>query len=667
MLNRFPLHTFVSRAMLTSAMLFANLALAQTETTKPDALLAIDMNRSEVAEKINRAWVHEIPFAQRASLREKLGSLRADELLAASLAGSFEGVLEVLASASTSIAAERYVPALGSAKTLFATRHDLPAALLSAQSADRAKAVGETARDLVYTPLTPCRLFDSRDGQPSAVGQLGGVFSNQMTRLITSGDKCGIPGFAGGRGALFLTFHAYNHNPSALGVIGFMKSGTPFSGLAATWTGSNWLTGSYITEVDTFGGFDIFVGNNVPMTADVVVDVVGSFQPANRNGEGLRVVSSTAPGFSAPNIVNGSATNIAQLGIAGATIAGGGAAPATVGGAASPNTVSGHFGTIGGGRGNVATAEATVAGGRSNTAGQIGATVGGGASNLADCDYATIGGGQANTASGCWSTVAGGRENVASGIYYSTVGGGRGHRASGDYAVVSGGFTNAAAGNQSTISGGANNSAQGQIATISGGSNNSASGLFATIPGGTLNVAGDYSFAVGTRAKATHSNAFVWGGNTGADTNSPGPGTFMVYAPSGATIGTASGTCTLTNSTGWSCTSDRNLKTAFAKVSPRAVLQRLIAMPVTTWSMQGSFVRQMGPTAQDFSHAFGLGASATSINHVDAQGVAFAAIQGLNQKLVEESKAKDAKLAVQTEKLSKLERELANIKRKLGL
>jgi hypothetical protein len=104
-------------------------------------------------------------------------------------------------------------------------------------------------------------------------------------------------------------------------------------------------------------------------------------------------------------------------------------------------------------------------------------------------------------------------------------------------------------------------------------------------------------------------------------------------------------------------------------------------MPVATWSMVGSSVRQMGPMSQDFKSAFGLGSTDTHINSVDAQGVAFAAIQGLNQKLVAESaalkaegKAKDAKMAAQGREIVTLQktndailRELAAIKKKLGL
>lgn len=58
-------------------------------------------------------------------------------------------------------------------------------------------------------------------------------------------------------------------------------------------------------------------------------------------------------------------------------------------------------------------------------------------------------------------------------------------------------------------------------------------------------------------------------------------------------------------------------------------------MPIQRWNMktQDPSIRHIGPMAQDFHAAFGLGESDRRINTVDADGVALAAIQGLNQKL----------------------------------
>jgi len=59
--------------------------------------------------------------------------------------------------------------------------------------------------------------------------------------------------------------------------------------------------------------------------------------------------------------------------------------------------------------------------------------------------------------------------------------------------------------------------------------------------------------------------------------------------------------------------------------------------------------------AQDFKAAFGLGESDTGITTVDADGVALAAIQGLNQKLTSELKQKDTEITELKTRLQKLE------------
>jgi len=62
-------------------------------------------------------------------------------------------------------------------------------------------------------------------------------------------------------------------------------------------------------------------------------------------------------------------------------------------------------------------------------------------------------------------------------------------------------------------------------------------------------------------------------------------------------------------------------------------------------------VCHVGPTAQDFMAAFGLGASERHIGTVDAEGVALAAIQGLYQMVQE----KDAKIEALEARLAALE------------
>ena len=84
----------------------------------------------------------------------------------------------------------------------------------------------------------------------------------------------------------------------------------------------------------------------------------------------------------------------------------------------------------------------------------------------------------------------------------------------------------------------------------------------------------------------------------------------------------------------WTSASDRNVKEGFSAIAPEAVLAKVAALPITQWKykVEREGVRHIGPVAQDFYHAFGLGDSDKAIGTVDEGGVALAAIQGLNQE-----------------------------------
>jgi hypothetical protein len=100
--------------------------------------------------------------------------------------------------------------------------------------------------------------------------------------------------------------------------------------------------------------------------------------------------------------------------------------------------------------------------------------------------------------------------------------------------------------------------------------------------------------------------------------------------------------------------SDRNVKQDFAAVSPQEVLAKVTALPIQTWSYTNHpGAKHIGPMAQDFHAAFGLGTDDRHIATVDADGVALAAIQGLNQK-VEEKNAEIADLKARLEKLERM-------------
>lgn len=301
---------------------------------------------------------------------------------------------------------------------------------------------------------------------------------------------------------------------------------------------------------------------------------------------------------------------------------------------------------------------AVVAGGRDNDATAAGATVGGGINNQAgSIDNETI----ASNA-----TVAGGRANQATAIS-ATVGGGEENQATSNDATVGGGGFNKATGVHATVAGGIDNEATAGNATVGGGTGNEATGSSATIPGGIGNTAvGVVSFAAGRSAKANNRGAFVWSDSRTDDfTSNPGgpvsgENTFHVQTRNGARFVTAAGTTYLDgSSTGWQTSSSRAVKTNVEPVDPEAVLAGVASLEVSTWEYRdeaggGLGTRHMGPMAEDFHATFDdLGDDDTSINSINADGVAFAAIQGLAERLDETA----ANLAEKDDRIDELEAE----------
>jgi trimeric autotransporter adhesin len=229
------------------------------------------------------------------------------------------------------------------------------------------------------------------------------------------------------------------------------------------------------------------------------------------------------------------------------------------------------------------------------------------------------------------------------------------------------------------------------------------------------------AFAAGRRARVNHFGAFVWSDGQNASFASAGENTFNIRAAGGMHlngdtsqffgssvrqminlwgtaygIGVQSSTCYFrtddTGSFSWFrggthanaanapgtggvemmrlnsgglrvngtfvSASDQALKENFGAVNPREVLEKVAALHLSEWNYkQDPGTRHVGPMAQDFHAAFGVGTDDKTIATVDADGVALAAIQGLNQKV--ESQA--AILQAKDHQIARLETELAEL------
>jgi hypothetical protein len=111
--------------------------------------------------------------------------------------------------------------------------------------------------------------------------------------------------------------------------------------------------------------------------------------------------------------------------------------------------------------------------------------------------------------------------------------------------------------------------------------------------------------------------------------------------------------------TSWSVTSDRNAKTDIAEIDHRQTLRNVTQLPVTSWEYTHDPNRRyVGPMAQDFHTAFGLGHDDKHIGTLDTDGVALSALKGL----IAELRERQERSAAQARRLAELEAELQTLR-----
>jgi hypothetical protein len=298
-----------------------------------------------------------------------------------------------------------------------------------------------------------------------------------------------------------------------------------------------------------------------------------------------------------------------------------------------------------------------------------------------------------------YSAICGGaRNHIFDETQYAFIGGGWGNQigTNSPHCTVPGGGINliSSFNEGATIGGGTINNIETNSggATIGGGSHNyigdnapnaTIGGGFAnqiisgaaggTIPGGLGNaVYGRCSLAAGASVAAQYDGTFVWGdASTWASSlYTTGPNQFVVRASGGIWLGTNNNEyippghfletqtgAYLTSGGCWSTCSDRHAKRDFQPVNPAELLKKVAGLPLSSWSYRAEApsVRHLGPVAQDFYAAFGLGEDERHISSVDEEGVALGALQGLYQVV----KEKEAEVAALQKRVKALERQVA--------
>lgn len=464
-----------------------------------------------------------------------------------------------------------------------------------------ASSASAQVQNQVFTTIAPCRLIDTRT---AALGKMSAnearpfnIFGNLAAQGGPAGG-CALPAFTAD-GVSRVQALAINYVAVLAEAQGNLKAwptdlaepSASIINFAALAPPTNLANGTITAVRQDVAGSDFTI--RASQKVHVVADVVGYFQRQAMRTE-ITGDESLNPGKT-PNMIGGASINSVTSPAIGATIAGGGQQL----GAAAKNAVTDDFGTVGGGRFNQA------------------------------------GDGLGSTSDRILATVCGGNQNKASG-------------------------------GSSTVAGGGNNTASGAASAIGGGVGNQAAGIDATVPGGSNNFAsGDFSFAAGHGAKvgAAHDGSFLFADNSPAgpnfDFDSSAANQFLVRAVGGTTFFSSTalttGVSLPAGSGAWGAVSDRAVKENLRPLDPKQIAAKVAALPIGEWNYrtQDDSVRHVGPMAQDFRAAFGLGEDDKHISTIDADGVALAAIKGLHAMV----KEKDAEIAALRRQLQAQARE----------
>ena len=187
-----------------------------------------------------------------------------------------------------------------------------------------------------------------------------------------------------------------------------------------------------------------------------------------------------------------------------------------------------------------------------------------------------------------------------------------------------------------------------------------ASGASAIALGAGHDAAGVGSVALGTRATTTAgaTGSFVYGDRSSPNqVQSFAPNEFLVRAAGGTYIysnaSLSTGVKLAPSANAWSSLSDVNSKEHFRDLDGIDVLAKLAQMPIREWNYkaQDTAIRHVGPTAQDFHAAFGLGEDPLRISTIDADGIALAGVKALAL----ENQSLKAELAALRGRLERLE------------
>ena len=245
-------------------------------------------------------------------------------------------------------------------------------------------------------------------------------------------------------------------------------------------------------------------------------------------------------------------------------------------------------------------------------------------------------------------SVAFGNGTTASGITSSAFG--INTTASNDGSSAFGYYTTASG--QNSIAFGSYTIASG-VLSAAFGSNTTASGTNSFVVGNNSTATTTSSIALGTEVNSIHAGSFCFGdasstvdlnSSSGNQMNMRFHGGYRLYSSNDLSsyVAVASGAGS------WTGVSDKNVKENFRELNFEEVLIKLNQLNVSEWGYKAQNPnknenykiqpKHIGPMAQDFFAAFGLGETEIGINSFDIDGVNMAAIKGLINRTNDQAK-----------------------------
>lgn len=255
--------------------------------------------------------------------------------------------------------------------------------------------------------------------------------------------------------------------------------------------------------------------------------------------------------------------------------------------------------------------------------------------------YADVGG-QFDEANIGYYSWAGGALSKAAGTYAFAMGNQNNAEAQCAVAIGSGNNVYGNAGDGIATCGvalGLNNSVRAQ-AGVAIGQNAWSDGDAAVALGFRTTADADYSMAFGYRASTNgHTGAKVFGDASTTDSiEAVANNEFAVRAAGGfrfRTNPTLTTGCNLAaGGTAFFCSSSKTLKENFTEVDGETLLAQIRSVPLNTWNLidEEGKPLHMGPFAEDFHAAFGLGDTDHAIGHQDIDGVNFGGVKALEKR-----------------------------------